>query len=99
MSGSVVRWNGANRTTTFVSATQLTAAITAAISLQRAASVTVRNSGGAVSNALTFTISGSPGAIGREVWTGINGFTVADIPVDAAPNLTDTLPSFEAPIN
>ena len=52
-----------------------------------------------MSNALTFTISGSPGAIGREVWTGINGFTVADIPVDAAPNLTDTLPSFEAPIN
>ena len=30
VSGSVVQWNGSNRTTTFVSATQLTAAITAA---------------------------------------------------------------------
>src|SRR5258708_39961265 len=30
LSGSTVRWNGSTRTTTFVSATQLTAAITAA---------------------------------------------------------------------
>ena len=40
-----------------------------------------------------------PGAITREVWTGIGGNTVANIPVGAAPNLTDTLPSFEAPTN
>ena len=60
VSGSVVRWNGANRTTTFVSATQLTAAITAAdIAAAGSASVTVQNPGGAVSNALTFTITGS----------------------------------------
>ena len=98
MSGSVVRWNGANRTTTFVSATQLTAAITAAdIAAAGSASVTVLNPGGAVSNALTFTITGSPGAISREVWTGIGGTTVANIPVGTTPNLTDTLPSFEAP--
>ena len=58
VSGSVVRWNGANRTTTFVSATQLTAAITAAdIAAAGSASVTVQNPGGAVSNALTFTIT------------------------------------------
>ena len=58
VSGSVVRWNGANRTTTFVSATQLTAAIPAAdIAAAGSASVTVQNNpGGAVSNALTFTI-------------------------------------------
>jgi PA14 domain len=42
------------------------------------------------------TIAGS-GSISREVWTGISGTAVADIPVGAAPNLTDTLPSFEAP--
>ena len=60
VSGSVVRWNGANRTTTFVSATQLTAAITAAdIAAAGSASVTVQNPGGTVSNALTFTITGS----------------------------------------
>ena len=100
VSGSVVRWNGASRTTTFVSATQLTAAITAAdIAAAGSASVTVQNPGGAVSNALTFTITGSPGAITREVWTGIGGTTVANIPVAAAPNITDTLPSFEAPTN
>ena len=102
VSGSVVRWNGANRTTTFVSATQLTAAITAAdIAAAGSASVTVQNNppGGAVSNALTFTIIGSPGAITREVWTGIGGNSVSNIPVGAAPNLTDTLPSFEAPTN
>ena len=44
------------------------------------------------------TIAGS-GSISREVWTGISGTTVANIPVGAAPNLTDTLPSFEAPTN
>ena len=96
VSGAVVRWNGANRTTTFMSATQLTAAITAAdIAVGGGASVTVQNPGGAASTALTFTIT----AITREVWTGISGTTVADIPVGAAPNLTDTLPSFEAPTN
>ena len=39
------------------------------------------------------------GSITREVWTGISGTTVANIPVGAAPNLTDTRPSFEAPTN
>ena len=101
MNGSVVSWNGANRTTTFVSATQLTAAIPAAdIAAAGSASVTVQNPGGAISNPLTFTItaiSGSPGAITREVWTGISGTTVANIPLGAAPNVTDTLPTFEAP--
>ena len=46
-----------------------------------------------MSNPLPFTI----GAISREVWTGISGTTVANIPVGAPPNVTDTLPSFEAP--
>ena len=36
-------------------------------------------------------------AISREVWTGISGNTVANIPVGTTPNITDTLPSFEAP--
>ena len=96
VSGSVVRWNGANRTTTFVSATQLTAAIPATdIAAGGTASVTVQNPGGAISNALTFTIT----AISREVWTGISGTTVANIPVGTTPNITDTLPNFEAPTN
>ena len=101
-SGSVVRWNGAPRNTTFVSATRLTAAIPAAdIAAAGSASVTVQNPGGAGSNTLTFTIASSPGGgtISREVWTGISGTFVANIPVGTPPNTTDTLPSFEAPTN
>jgi len=60
VNGSTVQWNGANRATTFVSATQLTAAITAAdIATAGAASVTVVNStpGGGTSNAVNFPIN------------------------------------------
>ena len=102
MNGSVVRWNGANRPTTFVSDTQLTAAIPAAdIAAAGSASVTVLNPNAALSNALTFTITQAPGGgtISREVWTGISGTSVASIPVGTTPNTTDTLPSFEAPTN
>jgi hypothetical protein len=60
VNGSIVRWNGANRTTTFVSSTQLTAAISAAdIASAGTAQVTVAN-GTSVSNALTFTITTAP---------------------------------------
>ena len=62
VSGSVVQWNGTVRTTTFVSATQLTAAIPASdIAAAGTAQVTVANPGGGTSNALTFTINtGTP---------------------------------------
>ena len=62
MSTSVVKFNGAAKTTTFVSATQLTAAITAAdIATAGTASVTVTNPapGGGTSGTLSFTINGS----------------------------------------
>ena len=39
------------------------------------------------------------GFITREVWTGVGGDFVSNIPLGAPPNLTDTLPSFEAPTN
>ena len=60
INGSVVQWNGSSRTTTYVSAIQLTAAITAAdIATTGTASVTVFNPapGGGTSNAQTFTIN------------------------------------------
>jgi hypothetical protein len=60
VSGSTVQWNGSNRTTSYVSATQLTAAITAAdVATTGTASVTVVNPtpGGGPSQALTFTIA------------------------------------------
>lgn len=59
-SQSVVRWNGSNRTTTFVSATQLQASITAAdIASAGTAGVTAFNPtpGGGTSNGQTFTIN------------------------------------------
>jgi hypothetical protein len=59
VSGSVVQWKGASRTTTYVSSTQLTAAITAAdVAAAGTAQVTVFNAtpGGGTSNAQTLTI-------------------------------------------
>jgi hypothetical protein len=60
VSTSVVRWNGSNRTTTFVSKTKVTAMITAAdIANAGTAHVTVMNPapGGGISGSLTFTIN------------------------------------------
>ena len=58
VSGASVRWNGSPRTTTFVSASQLTATIAAAdISTMGMAQVTVANPDGSLSNALSFTIT------------------------------------------
>ena len=65
MAGSVVRWNGSDRATTYISVNQLTASITAVdIAAAGTASVTVFNPapGGGTSNTLTFAInqSGNP---------------------------------------
>jgi hypothetical protein len=60
VSGSTVQWNGSNRTTTFVSATQLTAAITATdIQSRGIAQVLVVNPGNVASTSQTFTITPS----------------------------------------
>ena len=58
LSGATVLWNGANRTTTFVSGTQLRAAISAAdIATAGTFQVTAVNPGAATSNGLPFTVS------------------------------------------
>lgn len=65
VSGATVRWNGSDRTTTFGSATQVTASISASdIASAGAASITVANPAptGGASNALSFTISSPPPA-------------------------------------
>jgi Domain of unknown function (DUF4082)/IPT/TIG domain/Glycosyl hydrolases family 16 len=64
IANSVIRWNGADRSTTFVSATQLTATIPSAdIAASGTAAITVFNPapGGANSNPQSFTISPSAG--------------------------------------
>jgi hypothetical protein len=59
VSGSVVQWNGSPLTTTFVSATQLQAAVPASlIAAPGRAVLTVLNPGGAVSNAVQLSITG-----------------------------------------
>jgi hypothetical protein len=63
VTGSVVRWNGANRPTTFVSATQLQAAVPATdIEAAGTATVTVFNPapGGGTSNPQSFSIVSAP---------------------------------------
>lgn len=75
VSGAVVRWNGADRPTTFVGSTQLRAAIGAAdVSAAGTDSVTVFNPapGGGLSNALSFTVSPSGGSGGGPVITAIS---------------------------
>ncbi len=77
VNNSVVRWNGAERVTTFVSATQLTAQITAAdIASPGSATVTVVTPapGGGTSNALTFTINQLPNPV--PVLTNLNPNTL-----------------------
>ena len=64
-SGAVVQWNGTARATTFVSATQLRATITAAdIAAPGTAQVSVLDPGGAASGALPFTVAAAPPADG-----------------------------------
>ncbi len=60
VNGSIVRWNNADRTTSFISSTQLSASIPAAdIAVAGTAAITVVNPASAPSNSLTFTIAGS----------------------------------------
>jgi|GEM_PF-1302478 len=82
VSGAVVRWNGSDRATTFVSATQLTASIPASdIANPVTASVTVFNPspGGGSSNAVSFTVS----AVGNPVPV-ITALTPASVPAGNA---------------
>ena len=44
-------------------------------------------------------VESTTGFITREVWTGIGGDFVSNIPVGTLPNITDTPPRFEAPTN
>ena len=61
VNGAKVRWNGSDRATTFVSATQLQASITAAdVSAPGTVPVTVLNPDGGVSNTVNFTVSAPP---------------------------------------
>jgi uncharacterized protein (TIGR03437 family) len=81
--GSIVRWNGSNRNTSFVSDTQLRAVISAMdIATMGTVDVTVLNQqpGGGVSNSLTFTVSDLRPAINPGGMVNAASF-IADAPV------------------
>ncbi|MCC7366140.1 MAG: PASTA domain-containing protein [Dehalococcoidia bacterium] len=68
--GSVVRWNGSDRVTTYVSSTQVTAAIVAAdLNAAGTVAVTVHNPapGGGTSSSLTFTVGGDGGTVSDQL--------------------------------
>jgi probable HAF family extracellular repeat protein len=79
-SGATVQWNGSPLTTTFVSATQLTATVPGSlIANTGTASVTVVNPGSTASNALTFNIN--PVTTGGPVITSLGpGLAIAGGP-------------------
>ena len=100
VAGSTMRWNGSNRATTFVSATQLSAAISAAdIQSPGTAQVSVLNPGNVASVARTFTITPScsaPSSAGVNVCSPVNGSTVSSpVTVQAASTITGTLARME----
>jgi len=90
ISGSTIRWNGVNLTTTYVSATQLNATVPAAnIATAGSASITIAT-GAAVSNALSFTID--PAAV-PSISTSTNtlsAFTTTTGTVSAVQSFTST---------
>lgn len=86
VSGSVVNWNGSPRTTTFVSVTKVTAAITAAdIATAATALVTVTNPtpGGGASNQVFFSITSPASRINFSSNSVTNQVTVTSNIVEA----------------
>jgi len=78
VSGATVLWNGATRTTTFVSATRVTAAITAAdIAAAGSVPVSVRNPDGQTSGTLTFTVNPAGGSFSVFITAPASGATVS----------------------
>jgi hypothetical protein len=78
----VVRWNGTNRNTSYVSSTQLQAAITAAdVAVSGIAQVTVRNQrGGNISNPVTFTVTTSSASSSGTGTTAALAITTTSLP-------------------
>jgi trimeric autotransporter adhesin len=87
VSGTTVEWNASPRTTTFVSSTQLTAAIPATdITAAATVNVTVVNPtpGGGTSNAVVFTIRSFPQivSVATDGTQGDNGSATASVSAD-----------------
>jgi len=86
VSGSKVRWNGSDRTTTFVSATQVKAAIAASdVAAAGTFPVTVQNPDGGLSNAVSFEVRNpQPSVIGLSPSWAISGGPSFTLTVDGS---------------
>jgi len=85
VSGSEVRWNGAARPTTFVSSTQLTAAIpTSDIAIAGTAQVSVFNSSSGISNSLSFSITSTACTTGQYLAEYFNNISLNGSPTFTA---------------
>jgi peptidoglycan/xylan/chitin deacetylase (PgdA/CDA1 family) len=84
--GSVVRWNGANRVTTFVSVTKLNASVmTADLTTPGTMPVTVLNPDGSLSNAMAFEVRApQPAVIGLSPSWQISGGSSFTLTVDGS---------------
>jgi hypothetical protein len=101
LASSVVDWNGAARTTTYVSATQLQVLIPAAdLADESSASITVVNPapGGGASNALSFTVNPVPPTAGisgpTDGYQGVQGQTRTFTLTATSPSGTDQAAGF-----
>jgi YD repeat-containing protein len=83
VNNSVVQWNGANRSTTFVNTTQVRATISAVdVAAPTVVNLTVVNPGHVVSNAISFTVSNTTAGTRILTMTSLNpdsgvGFSVS----------------------
>lgn len=90
INGSTVKWNGANRVTTYISATQLTASIPATdIVTAGSAAITV-TTGSATSNTATFTIDPANVPSISTSTTALNPFTTIAGTASASQSFTSS---------
>jgi uncharacterized protein (DUF1800 family) len=61
--------------------------------------ITATNANGSGSALLTIQVIATGSAINREVWTGVPGTAISDIPLETAPTAKETLNVFEAPLD
>jgi hypothetical protein len=98
ISGSAIRWNGANLTTTYVSATQLTATVPAAnIAAAGTAAITIAT-GAAVSNALSFTIDPAAVPSISASTNTLSAFTTTTGTASAVQSFTSTGSNLTGPV-
>jgi len=90
ISGSTIRWNGSNRTTTLVNSGQLTATISAADIATAGSAVITVATGSAISNSLSFTIDPAAVPSISTSTNALNAFNTVAGTASSAQSFTST---------